>query len=178
MHPEGSTPQGASVNPVHDGPAAGGEHLAGYLIEKSLSMDNVLLFAMLFGYFAVPMQYQHRILLWGVVGAIVFRAIFIAAGATLLDSFHFLIYGLGLLLLFTGVKMWRSKGHSVNPENNFVLRLVRRAVPLTDEYHGQRFFVRHRGALMATPLFAVLMVVETTDIMFAIDPIPAIFAIT
>ena len=160
------------------GSQAGGEYLAGYLIEKSLSMDNVFLFAMLFGYFAVPKQYQHRILFWGVVGAIVFRAIFIAAGATLLESFHFLIYGLGLLLLFTGVKMWRSKGHAVNPEKNFVLRLVRRAVPMTDEYHGQRFFVRHKGVLMATPLFAVLVVVETTDIMFAIDSIPAIFAIT
>ena len=160
------------------GTQAGGEYLAGYLIEKSLSMDNVFLFAMLFGYFAVPKQYQHRILFWGVVGAIVFRAIFIAAGATLLESFHFLIYGLGLLLLFTGVKMWRSKGHSVNPEKNFVLRLVRRAVPMTDEYHGQSFFVRHKGVLMATPLFAVLVVVETTDIMFAIDSIPAIFAIT
>ena len=160
------------------GSQAGGEYLAGYLIEKSLSMDNVFLFAMLFGYFAVPKQYQHRILFWGVVGAIVFRAIFIAAGATLLESFHFLIYGFGILLLLTGIKMWRSKGHSVNPEKNFVLRAVRRVMPMTDEYHGQRFFVRHKGALVATPLFAVLVVVETTDIMFAIDSIPAIFAIT
>jgi tellurite resistance protein TerC len=160
------------------GSQAGGEYLAGYLIEKSLSMDNVFLFAMLFGYFAVPKQYQHRILFWGVVGAIVFRAIFIAAGATLLESFHFLIYGFGILLLLTGIKMWRSNGHSVNPEKNFVLRGVRRLVPMTDEYHGQQFFIRNAGKLVATPLFAVLVVVETTDIMFAIDSIPAIFAIT
>ncbi len=160
------------------GSQAGGEYLAGYLIEKSLSMDNVFLFAMLFGYFAVPGIYQHRILFWGVVGAIVFRAIFIAAGTTLLEAFHFLIYGFGLLLLLTGIRMWRSKGHAVDPEKNVVLRLVRRVIPVTDEYHGQKFFVRHAGKLMATPLFAVLVVVETTDIMFAIDSIPAIFAVT
>ena len=160
------------------GSQAGGEYLAGYLIEKSLSMDNVFLFAMLFGYFAVPSRFQHRVLFWGVVGAIVFRAIFIAAGTTLLEAFHFLIYGFGLLLLLTGIRMWRSKGHAVDPERNIVLRLVRRFIPVTPEYHGQRFFVRHAGKLMATPLFAVLVVVETTDIMFAIDSIPAIFAVT
>jgi tellurite resistance protein TerC len=160
------------------GSQAGGEYLAGYLIEKSLSMDNVFLFAMLFTYFAVPSLYQHRVLFWGVVGAIVFRAIFIVAGASLLESFHFLIYGFGILLLLTGIKMWRATGHSVDPEKNLVLRLVRRVIPITPDYHGQKFFVRHKGALMATPLFAVLVVVETTDIMFAIDSIPAIFAIT
>jgi tellurite resistance protein TerC len=133
---------------------------------------------MLFGYFAVPSQYQHRVLFWGVVGAIVFRGIFIAAGTTLLESFHFMIYAFGLLLLLTGVRMWRSKGHAVDPNRNIVLRLVRRFVPMTDDYHGQKFFVRHRGKLVATPLFAVLVVVETTDVMFAIDSIPAIFAIT
>jgi tellurite resistance protein TerC len=126
----------------------------------------------------VPSLYQHRVLFWGVVGAIVFRAIFIVAGASLLESFHFLIYGFGILLLLTGIKMWRATGHSVDPEKNLVLRLVRRVIPITPDYHGQKFFVRHKGALMATPLFAVLVVVETTDIMFAIDSIPAIFAIT
>jgi tellurite resistance protein TerC len=160
------------------GSQAGGEYLAGYLIEKSLSMDNVFLFAMLFGYFAVPARYQHRVLFWGVVGAIVFRATFIAAGTTLLDAFHFLIYGFGLLLLLTGIRMWRSKGHAVDPDRNVVLRLVRRVIPIAPDYDGQRFFVRHAGKLMATPLFAVLVVVETTDIMFAIDSIPAIFAVT
>jgi tellurite resistance protein TerC len=163
---------------VSRGSQAGGEYLAGYVIEKSLSMDNVFLFAMLFTYFAVPSIYQHRVLFWGVVGAIVFRAIFIVAGASLLESFHFLIYGFGILLLLTGIKMWRSSGHSVHPEKNLVLRLVRRVIPITPDYHEQKFFVRHKGALMATPLFAVLVVVETTDIMFAIDSIPAIFAIT
>jgi tellurite resistance protein TerC len=160
------------------GSTAGTEYLAGYLIEKSLSMDNVFLFAMLFSYFAVPAQYQHRVLFWGVLGAIVFRAIFIAAGTTLLDAFHFLIYGFGLLLLLTGVRMWRAKGHAVHPERNVVLRLVRRVIPVSADYDGQRLFTRHAGKLMATPLFAVLVVVETTDIMFAIDSIPAIFAIT
>jgi tellurite resistance protein TerC len=163
---------------VTRGSQAGGEYLAGYVIEKSLSMDNVFLFAMLFTYFSVPSIYQHRVLFWGVAGAIVFRAIFIIAGASLIEAFHFLIYGFGILLLLTGIKMWRSSGHAVHPEKNVVLRLVRRVIPITPDYHGQRFFVRHRGALMATPLFAVLVVVETTDIMFAIDSIPAIFAIT
>ncbi|HEY5630030.1 MAG TPA: TerC family protein [Candidatus Limnocylindrales bacterium] len=160
------------------GEQAGGEYLAGYVIEKSLSMDNVFLFAMLFGYFAVPAAFQHRVLFWGVVGAIAFRVAFILAGAALLETFHFLIYGFGLLLLLTGVRMWRSRGHEVDPERNLVLRLVRRVMPLTGDYHGQRFFVRDAARWLATPLFAVLVVVETTDILFAIDSIPAIFAIT
>jgi tellurite resistance protein TerC len=133
---------------------------------------------MLFGFFAVPAKYQHRVLFWGVVGAIVFRAIFIAAGTTLLEAFHFLIYGFGLLLLLTGVRMWRAKGHAVHPERNIVLRLLRRVIPISPDYDGQRLFTRHAGKLVATPLFAVLVVVETTDVMFAIDSIPAIFAIT
>jgi tellurite resistance protein TerC len=161
------------------GPQAGGEYLAGYLIEKSLSMDNVFVFAMIFGYFAVPAKYQHRLLFWGVVGAIIFRAIFIAAGATLLDAFHWLIYGFGILLLLTGWRMWRSRNdHAMDPERNPILRLVRRFVPLTSEYRGQAFVVREAGKWVATPLFAVLVVVESSDIMFAIDSIPAIFAIT
>jgi len=141
-------------------------------------MDHVFLFAMLFSYFAVPARYQHRVLFWGVLGAIVFRAIFIAAGTTLLDAFHVLIYGFGLLLLVTGVRMWRAKGHAVHPERNVVLRLVRRMIPVSSDDDGQRLFTRYCGKLMAAPLFAVLVVVETTDIMFAIDSIPAIFAIT
>ena len=164
------------------GSQAGGEYLAGYLIEKSLSMDNVFLFAMLFGYFAVPARYQHRLLFWGVVGAIVFRAIFIAAGATLLAAFHWIIYVFGVLLVLTGIKMARARGHAVDPNRNRILQLVRRFVPMTDDYRGQRFFVRERVGekvrTVATPLFAVLVVIESTDIMFAIDSIPAIFAIT
>ena len=160
------------------GAEAGGEYLAGYLIEKSLSMDNVFLFAMIFGAFAVPVAYQHRVLFWGVVGAIVFRALFIAAGTALLDAFHWLIYGFGILLVLTGIRMARSRSHVMDPEKNPVLRAFRRVVPMTDQYDGQRFVTRHRGKLQATPLLAVLVVVEASDIMFAIDSIPAIFAIT
>ena len=133
------------------GAQAGGEYLAGYLIEKSLSMDNVFVFAMIFGAFAVPAKYQHRVLFWGVVGAIVFRAIFIAAGTTLLDAAHWLIYGFGILLIATGIRMARSRGHHVDPERNPVLRAFRRVVPMTDAYHGQKFVVRHGRKLLATP---------------------------
>lgn len=161
------------------GAQAGGEYLAGYLIEYSLSMDNVFVFAMLFTYFAVPPKYQHRLLFWGVVGAIAFRAVFIAAGAALLAAMHWLIYGFGVLLLLTGWRMWRTRaGHGVDPARNPILRLVRRFVPLTTDYRGQAFVVREGGRWLATPLFAVLAVVETTDVFFAIDSIPAIFAIT
>ena len=160
------------------GPQAGGEYVAGYLIEKSLSMDNVFVFAMIFGAFAVPARYQHRVLFWGVLGAIVFRAIFIAAGTTLLDAVHWLIYGFGILLVLTGIKMARSRGHVMDPERNPVLRAFRRVVPMTNEYAGHRFVVRQAGRWIATPLLAVLVVVEASNIMFAIDSIPAIFAIT
>ncbi len=160
------------------GPQAGGEYLAGYAIEKSLSMDNVFLFAMIFGYFLVPAKYQHRLLFYGVLGAIVFRAIFIAAGSALLEAFHPTIYIFGAILLLTGWKMARSKGHGVDPERNPVLRLLRRVIPISKEYAGQRFFTMENGKRVATPLFAVLVVIETSDILFAIDSIPAIFAIT
>ena len=160
------------------GPGPGGEYIAGYLLEKSLSMDNVFVFAMIFGAFAVPAKYQHRVLFWGVVGAIVLRGVFIAAGTSLLEAAHWLIYGFGILLVLTGIKMARSKGHTIHPERNPVLRVVRRVLPMTNEYDGQRFFTRHKGKLVATPLLAVLVVVETSDVMFAIDSIPAIFAIT
>jgi tellurite resistance protein TerC len=160
------------------GAQAGGEYIAGYLIEKSLSMDNVFVFAMIFGAFAVPAAYQHRVLFWGVVGAIVFRAIFIAAGTTLLDAVHWLIYGFGILLILTGIRMARSSGHAIDPQRNPVLRLFRRLVPMSPTFDGPRFVTRHAGKLVATPLLAVLVVVETSDIMFAIDSIPAIFAIT
>jgi tellurite resistance protein TerC len=160
------------------GPQAGGEYLAGYAIEKSLSMDNVFLFAMIFGYFVVPDRYQHRLLFFGVLGAIVFRAIFIVAGSALLDTFHATIYLFGAILLLTGWKMARSKGHGVDPDRNPVLRLMRRVIPVGTEYRGQRFVVRDALRWQATPLLAVLVVIETSDILFAIDSIPAIFAIT
>jgi tellurite resistance protein TerC len=161
------------------GGQAGGEYLAGYVIEKSLSLDNVFVFAMIFGYFAVPAEYQHRLLFWGVMGAIVFRAIFIGLGAALLEQFHWLMYVLGIILLLTAWRMWRSRNdHALDPEANPILRLVRRVVPMTTSYHGQSFIVRDAARWLATPLFAVLVVVETSDLMFAIDSIPAVFAVT
>ena len=163
---------------VTQGATKGAEYLAGYLIEYSLSMDNVFVFAVLFGYFAVPPQYQHRLLFWGVVGAIVFRAIFILAGTALLESFHFVVYVFGALLLFTAWRMVSTGTDNVDPSQNPVLRLVRRFVRVTDTYEGQRFFIRREGVLWATPLFAALIAIETSDIMFAIDSVPAILAIT
>ena len=160
------------------GVTAGTEYLAGYFIEYSLSMDNVFVFAMLFTYFAVPAAYQHRVLFWGVVGAIVLRGIFIAGGAVLIEAFHATLYVFGAILIVTGVRMALARGHAMDPERNVILRLVRRFVPLTDGYRGQSFFVREAGRRLATPLFAVLVVVEATDVVFAIDSVPAIFAIT
>jgi tellurite resistance protein TerC len=160
------------------GSTSGAEYLAGYLIEYSLSMDNVFVFAVLFAYFAVPPAYQHRLLFWGVLGAIVFRAIFILAGTALLASFHFIIYVFGALLLFTAWRMVTAGTDNVDPSANPVLRAMRRVIPVTNEYEGQKFFTRRNGKLWATPLFAALVVVETSDIMFAIDSVPAILAIT
>jgi tellurite resistance protein TerC len=160
------------------GPTAAGQYLAGYLIEKSLSIDNVFVFALVFGYFAVPSRYQHRVLFWGVLGALVFRAAFIAAGATLLESFHWMIYVFGAFLVLTGIRMWRSRDTHLDPSRNPVLRAMRRIVPMTDEYDGQHMTVRKAGKLVATPLLAVVVVIETTDIVFAVDSIPAIFAVT
>jgi tellurite resistance protein TerC len=156
----------------------GGEYFAGYLIEKSLSVDNIFVFALIFGYFAVPAKYQHRVLFWGVVGALVLRAGFIFAGAALLDRFSWTVYVFGAFLVFTGVRMALQRDEHVDPSKNPLLRLLRRRVPMTDDYEGQRFFIRRAGALLATPMLAVLLVVETTDVVFAIDSIPAIFAVT
>ena len=160
------------------GPEAGGEYLAGYLIEKSLAVDNIFVFALIFGYFSVPAKYQHRVLFWGVVGALIFRAGFIAGGAALLESFHWTIYLFGAFLVFTGIRMARHRNEEMHPERNPALRLFKRVVPTTDGYEGQRFVVRRAGRLLATPLMAVLVLVETTDIIFAVDSIPAIFAVT
>jgi tellurite resistance protein TerC len=160
------------------GETAGGEYLAGYLIELSLSVDNVFVFALIFGAFAVPAAYQHRLLFWGILGAIIFRAIFIAAGTAILGAAHWVIYLLGVLLVVTGIRLARSRGHAVDPAKNPVLRLFRRVVPMTEDYRGAAFVVREAGRRLATPLLAVLVVIETTDIMFAIDSIPAVFAVT
>jgi tellurite resistance protein TerC len=160
------------------GPVPALEFLTGYLIEKSLSVDNIFVFALLFSYFAVPPQYQHRVLFWGILGALVMRAIFIFAGAALLAHFHWVIYVFGAFLIVTGVKMALLRNTEMDPGRNPVLRLVRRILPVTPAYEGDRFFVRQAGKLLATPLFLVLVMVETTDLVFAVDSIPAIFAVT
>ena len=154
------------------------KYLQGYLLEYSLSVDNVFVFALIFTYFAVAPAYQHRVLFWGILGAMVFRGIFIFAGAALLHNFHWMFYILGAFLVYTGIRLAWSSDVEVEPGENPVLRLLRRLVPLTEEYHGQRFFVRKAGQLMATPMLAVLVVVETTDVVFAVDSVPAILGIT
>lgn len=163
------------------GPTTAGEYYAGYIIEKALSVDNVFVFALIFAYFAVPVQYQYRVLVWGVIGALVLRVIFILIGAELLERYDWMVYLFGAFLIYTGIRMARHSNQEVHPERNPVLRLLRRILPMTDGYRGQKLLVREgpgRGRLMATPLLAVLIAVETTDVVFAVDSIPAIFAIT
>ncbi|MCX7642507.1 MAG: TerC family protein [Armatimonadetes bacterium] len=154
------------------------EFFTGYLVEKALSADNIFVFAVLFNYFAVPPEYRHRVLFWGVLGAIVFRFTFILAGTALLKKFHWVIYVFGVIVIVSGIKLLLRKEEEIHPERNPVLRFARKFLPITPNYHGQKFLVRLNGKLMATPLMLVLLVVESTDIVFAIDSIPAIFAIT
>ena len=160
------------------GAQAGGEYYAGYLIEKSLAVDNVFVFAMIFTYFAVPREYQHRVLFYGVLGALVFRAIFIAGGAVLIENLAWVLYLFGAFLVLTGWKMFTHRNDQLDPSRNPVMRWVTTWVPSTPEYHGRRFWVRKAGRWVATPLFTVLVLVEVTDIIFAVDSIPAIFAVT
>ncbi|HEY8019794.1 MAG TPA: TerC family protein [Thermoanaerobaculia bacterium] len=160
------------------GPTAGVEFLAAYVIERSLSFDNIFIFVVIFQYFAVPEELQHRVLYWGILGALVSRGLFIVAGAALIARFAWLIPVLGALLLYTGIKLLAGKEAEVRPEANPVVRLFQRFVPLTSELHGRRFLVREAGRLAATPLALVLVVVEATDIVFAIDSIPAVFGVT
>lgn len=154
------------------------EYFTGYLIEKSLSVDNIFVFVLVFTYFAVPAQYQHRVLFWGVLGALVMRGILILVGAELLDRFHAVMYVFGAIVVLSGVRMLTQRHEELHPERNPAVRLIRRLLPVSTEYHGQRFFVRERGALMLTPLAIVLVIVETTDLVFAVDSIPAVFAVT
>ncbi len=154
------------------------QYFAGYLIEKSLAVDNVFVWAIIFTYFAVPAQFQHRVLFLGVLGALVFRGLFIAGGAVLIQNFSWILYIFAAFLLWTGWKMIRERNVHLDPEKSAVLRVFRRFVPMTDAYHGQRFLVRKGGVLLATPLLAVLVLVEATDVIFAVDSIPAIFAVT
>jgi tellurite resistance protein TerC len=192
-------------NQINNGYAATVKYLTGYVVEKSLSVDNVFVIAMIFGAFAVPAIYQHRVLFWGILGALVMRGVMIGVGAKLIAEFHWILYVFGAFLIFTAVKMLFVQDHK-DPRDNAVVKLSKKLFPLTDRYHGQHFFVRagstashaapvpgatvevdeavdrmekvRSGALMMTPLFLVLMLVEVTDLIFAVDSIPAIFAIT
>jgi tellurite resistance protein TerC len=150
----------------------------GYLIEKSLSVDNIFVFVLIFTYFAVPAAYQHRVLFWGILGALLMRGILILIGAALLKEFHWIIYVFGAFLIFTGIKMALHRNEEMHPEQNPLVKLVQRLLPITPTYEGDKFFVRRAGLLMATPLFLVLLIVESTDLVFAVDSIPAIFAVT
>ena len=154
------------------------EFTTGYLIEEALSIDNVFVFLILFRYFHVPKKYQHRVLFFGILGAIILRGVFILAGSAMLARFHWVIYIFGLFLVFTGIKLLFQDEVHVDPEHNPALRLMRRIVPMTSQYHGKYFFVKQAGKWFATPLFAVLVVVEATDVVFAVDSIPAIFGVT
>ena len=154
------------------------QFLTGYLVEKALSVDNIFVFLVLFRYFSVPRSYQHRVLFFGVLGALIMRGVFIIAGAALISKFHIMTYLLGALLVFTGIKLFKESEISVEPERNLVLRLFRKVVPATSTYRTTHFVVHEGGRYLATPLLAVLVAVETTDVAFAIDSIPAIFAIS
>ena len=154
------------------------QYLAGYLIEKSLSVDNIFVIALIFTYFAVPALHQHRVLFWGILGALLMRGALIAAGSLLLERFHFLVWVFGAFLVLTGIKMALHDNRELHPERNPLVRLARKILPVTAGYEGQAFFVRKGGALWATPLFLVLLVVESMDVVFAVDSVPAIFAVT
>jgi tellurite resistance protein TerC len=158
--------------------ASAGEYLAGFLIEKSLSIDNLFVFALIFAYFGIPAARQRRVIFWGIVGAIVLRALFILGGAALLDAFHYVVYVFGAFLVFTGIRMARHRATEIHPERNPVLRLLGRVLPLTTADHGDRLTVRRDGRRLGTPMLAALVSVAAFDVVFAVDSIPAIFAVT
>lgn len=157
---------------------AGLAFLTGYVVEKALSVDNIFVFVVLFSYFRLPAMYHHRVLMWGIIGAMILRAVFIFAGVAIIEKFEWALYIFGAMLVVTGIKLLFAKGSEVHPERNPVLKLVRKVIPLTDEYDEGRLFTRINGRRVATPLFVVLIVIETTDLVFAIDSIPAIFGVT
>jgi tellurite resistance protein TerC len=150
----------------------------GYLIEKSLSVDNIFVFVLIFTFFAVPAAYQHRVLFWGIIGALLMRGMLIAVGAVLLKEFHWIIYVFGAFLVFTGIRMALHRNEQMHPEQNPLVKLLRKVMPVTESYEEDKFFIRRMGKLMATPLLLVLLLVESTDLVFAVDSIPAIFAVT
>jgi tellurite resistance protein TerC len=165
-----------------EGPQAGLNalitYLTGYIIELSLSVDNLFVFLLIFSYFKVPAKYQHRVLYWGILGALVMRGVMIGAGAFLIQKFHFIIYIFGAFLIYTGIQMFRQGDAETNPEQNPLVRFITRHVPITRHYEGQHFFTRQNGRRMGTLLLLVLITVEVTDLVFAVDSIPAIFAVT
>ena len=160
------------------GPDQGLTFLTGYVVELSLSVDNLFVFLLIFAYFKMPAQYQHKVLFCGILGALVMRAVFIGAGIALIQKFHWIIYVFGAILVISGLKMAFEKDKEVHPEKNPVLRLFRRFMPVTGEYHGGDFFVKREKLRLATPLFIVLLMMETTDLVFAVDSVPAVLAIT
>ena len=160
------------------GSQIGLEFLTGYVIERALSFDNIFVFIVIFNYFAVPAEYQHRVLFWGILGALISRGIFVALGTALLAKFAWLIFVFGGILLVTGIRLLIQKETEVHPERNPVVRLFQRFVPVTPRYHGARFMIRENGVLKATPLMLVLVVIEATDVVFAVDSIPAVFGVT
>ena len=150
----------------------------GYLIEKSLSVDNIFVFILIFSFFAVPAAYQHHVLFWGILGALLMRGALILVGAALLHEFHWIIYIFGGFLIFTGIRMALHRNEEIHPENNALIKLVKRIMPVTENYEGDKFFIRRTGKWIATPLLLVLLVIESTDLIFAVDSIPVIFAVT
>jgi len=163
---------------IWKGKTAGIEFLAGYLLEYSLSVDNLFVFLLLFNYFAVPAKYQHRVLFWGILGALIMRAVFIGAGVGLIHRFEWLLLVFGIILIWSGLKMAFAGDSEMDPGKNPILKFCKKHLRLTHEYRGEHFFVRENGLLFATPLFLVLIMVETTDVIFAVDSIPAIIGIT
>ena len=153
------------------------EFLTGYLVEKSLAVDNIFVFVLVFAYFGIPLQYQHRVLFYGIIGALLFRALFIALGSVLMQ-YWLVVTVFGLLLIATGIKMLRTPDHKIDPERNVLIRLLRHRMPVTADLHGQRFFVRLGGRWHATPLLIALLFLEMSDIIFAVDSVPAIYAIS
>ena len=160
------------------GNVKGMEFLTGYIVEKALSVDNIFVFVMVFTYFSVPMEYQHKVLFWGIIGALLMRASFILLGTVLIKKFHFILYIFGALLVYGGYKMMFHDDEQIDPGKNPFLKLCRKILPVTPNYSGSKFFIRDGLKLLATPLLPVLVVIETTDLLFAIDSIPAVFAIT
>lgn len=154
------------------------EFFTGYLVEKALSIDNIFVFIMIFSYFQVPSKYQHKVLFWGIIGALIMRVIFIFAGVALIQKFHLTIYFFGALLIYTGYKMFNHNNVEIEPDKNPVIRFFKRFIPVSSEMHEDKFFVKLEGKRFATPLFLVLILIETTDLIFAVDSIPAILAIT